>query len=478
MINSFKNKYNVVLIYTDQQRYDTIGALGNKIIKTPGMDRLVKEGTAFTQATTPSPDCKPARWSLLTGQWPKSHRCFSDQHLGPGQVFNLTLLLQQTGYITGLIGKSNSFLSKEDIIYFNENPKAGSKAATLLRTKWLEEKGREFPFLGKKPIKGGIQADPDFAKTEAAINFVKLAKDDPFFLWLSYDHPHPPYYISEPYFSMYKNADIRKPIVETKQQAKTKPFRQSFHRQNNDKILSLTEDDIVFMQHVYYGMISFVDREIGRFIDVLESMHLLDQTLIILMSDHGDYLGDYGMISKGPGLHDCLIKTPLIMRHPDTVPMDNINEELVSHVDIMPTVLDYAGKSIPDTVEGINLTPYIQGKKSGLREYVFSEFGCPEEPYDAERLSKEEIKPGDYHSPENKNLPWEDNPVSVAGRVRMIKNQDWKLVEEADGTKELYDLKNDPDELGNLYGSKKCTKIQSEMQNNLDKWKKDLADNQ
>lgn len=457
-------------------RHDTIGALGNDVIKTPGIDRLVREGTTFSQATTPCPVCMPARWSLHTGQWSTTHKCYSNHHPGPAQAYNLPLMMRRAGYLTGLIGKNHSFLSSDDVLYFDEHPKPSNKHTAKIRKQWIEEKAsKEFPRLCREPVPGGIQADPDFAKTEAAIRFVKQAKDSPFFLWLSYHHPHTPYYVPAPFFSMYKDADIPKPVKEDDLQAAGKPFRQQFHQQNNDAILPYDEETVMFMRRVYYGQISMLDREIKGFIDFLESKKILDNTLIIFMSDHGDYMGDHGLMTKSPSLYDCLVRTPLIMRYPAKIPMAQVTDELASHVDIMPTILDMIGVKKPDTVQGKNLLPYIQKKETGLREYVFSEYGCPGEAYTPERLEAEGISPGDFTNPNIDNIPWEGNPVSLSGRIRMIKNQHWKLVEETSGPGELYDLDNDPNELVNLFDKPEHAKIQRELQAKLNGWKASLT---
>lgn len=99
---------NILLIYTDQQRFDTIGALGNPVIRTPNLDRLVTEGVAFTHATTPCPVCMPARWSLHAGQWTTTHRCYSNHHPGLRPSTALPTMLCRAGYRVGLVGKNHS----------------------------------------------------------------------------------------------------------------------------------------------------------------------------------------------------------------------------------------------------------------------------------------------------------------------------------------------------------------------------------
>ena len=122
-------KTNILLIYTDQQRYDTICSLGNSVIETPNLDRLVSEGVAFTNATTPCPVCMPARWSLHTSQWTTTHRCYSNHHPGPRPSFDLPSILRNAGYRTALVGKNHSFLKPEDMDIWVPNPKLADAKA-------------------------------------------------------------------------------------------------------------------------------------------------------------------------------------------------------------------------------------------------------------------------------------------------------------------------------------------------------------
>ena len=115
-------KPDIILIFTDQQRYDTIAALGNKNIFTPNLDRLVRSGVSFVNATTPCPVCMPARWSLFSGKWVTNHKCESNHHRGELPSFNLPGLMRQNGYITAMFGKNHSFLTSEDWDIFDENP--------------------------------------------------------------------------------------------------------------------------------------------------------------------------------------------------------------------------------------------------------------------------------------------------------------------------------------------------------------------
>lgn len=454
-------------------RYDTIHALGNEDIITPNIDKLVREGVSFTQTTTPSPVCMPARCSLHSGQWTTTHKCYSNHHRGIKVEENLPSILKKSGYKTALIGKNHSFLEASDMDYFNEYPSYNNPKAAKERYNWLKNiKEPKEARLCFEPAAGGIEGDSDYAKTDDAIKFVENCEDSPFFLWLSYLHPHTPYHVPEPYFSMYKDDVLGKPLVE--ENLNQKPFRQKFHKMNNDAIMPFNHETILHMRKVYCGQVSFLDSEIGRFLEGLSKKGIEENTFIIFMSDHGDYMGEHSMITKSPSLYDCLVRTPLILKWPKNIKENQQSEELASHIDIMPTILEAAKCDCPKAVQGESLLPYAKGEKQNLRDFVFSEYGTPGKPYSEKRAWEEGIKPGDFLNPFGDPIPWEGNPVSLSGRIRMIKNKEWKLVEEEGGTNELYNLKNDPAELKNLYEHPKYKSTAQNLLKKLSQWKATL----
>lgn len=473
---------NILLIYADQQRYDTIGALGNDVIHTPNLDRLAAEGVAFTHATTPSPVCMPARWSLHAGQWTTTHRCYSNHHPGLRPATDLPRVLREAGYSVGLSGKNHSFLQPSEFDFWEERPLPLDDSAYRVRQTWINEVQRtQYPRLAEEPVPGGVSADPARAKTDAAMRFLDsfCGGDRPFFLWLSYVHPHTPYMVPEPYFSMYRNAPIPEPVVEAEGlRASGKPYRQVFHQRNNDAILPFTRQQVMTMRQVYYGQISLLDAEVGRLLDYLDERGLTEDTLIVFTSDHGDYMGDHGLLTKSPALYDCLVRVPLIVRWPRYVDENRQDDRFASHVDLMPTFAAAAGVSRPEQAQGTDLLPYLRdgGTGGAIRPAAYSEYGLPGLPYDEERIAMstgfDRIR---FVNPMNDLLPWEGNPVSLAGRMRMVRTHEWKYVEETEGTCELYDLINDPHELTNLWGQPAHTEAQSELENRLCAWKQAIS---
>jgi arylsulfatase A-like enzyme len=313
------------------------------------------------------------------------------------------------------------------------------------------------PRLCEEAVPGGLEADGMHLRTNDALRFLDSARGAPFFLFVSYLYPHTPYHVPEPWFSRYINRDLGQPAVEPRGlEAAGKPFRQVFHRRNNDAILPFTPEQTRVMRSVYYGMISLVDGEIGRLLRHLDDRGLVRNTLVVFTSDHGDYMGDHGLHTKSPALYDCLVRVPFIVRWPGMADAGRRDPRFVSHVDLLPTVAAVSGAAAPTQAQGVNLLPSLRdgGRGPAIRDAAFSEYGVPGQPYDQRRLEAEGLAGKKYSNPNQAALPWEGNPVSLAGRIRMLRTREWKFVEEQGGTDELYDLERDPGELQNLAGSR------------------------
>lgn len=459
---------NILLIYTDQQRADTIHALGAHWMVTPNLDRLCEEGTAFVNATTPSPVCMPARWSLHTGQWPSRHRCYSNHHPGPRPSFSLPALLRGRGYRTALIGKNHSFLGPADWDVFDTAPERSAlrqPGSGVARSERSDAENSDAQALAARrdalsdPIygrlypagaPGGLRGDPELYKTEAALRFIDDSKEEPFFLWLSYLNPHTPYVAVQQFLDLYANREIPEPVVEPAGLAAAgKPFRQVFHQRNNDAVMPFDHDTVMQMRRVYYAMVSLIDSEVGRISDHLDQLGLTDRTFIIFTSDHGDYMGDHGLITKSPALYDCLVRVPFIVRQPGVIADGERRCDLVSHIDILPTLVHLAGGAVPDGVQGKD---FLDRRGLELRPAAYCEYGIPGLPYDQWAIEQAGYSGQTFTNPGDDRLPWEGNPVSLSGPIGMIRTDRWKLIQEPGGTDELYDLENDPHELVNLAG--------------------------
>jgi hypothetical protein len=196
----------------------------------------------------------------------------------------------------------------------------------------------------------------------------------------------------------------------------------------------------------------------------------------VFTSDHGDYMGDHGLITKSPALYDCLVRVPMIFRWKGWIDENRLDHRFASTVDMMPTLLAAAGLENPESVQGKNLLPCLKdgGNGAAIREAAFSEYGIPGIPYNEERIKVEGLEGKRFSNPGNCYIPWEGNPISLAGRIRMIRTDQWKFIEEEGGVCELYDLEKDSYELRNLWNALGYEEIQKELQYKLEEWKSTL----
>jgi arylsulfatase A-like enzyme len=350
-----------------------------------------------------------------------------------------------------LIGKNHSYLSADEFDEFDTAPersaaRSAAEPALRARERAVEEDGdgRLYP----KAAPGGRAGDPETYKTDAALRFLSDDDERPFFLWLSYLNPHTPYVAAERWFDVYRDRPVPEPAVEAEGLAAAgKPFRQIYHQENNDAILPFDRETTMTMRRVYYAMVSVIDEEIGRILEYLDKSGRREDTLIVFTSDHGDYMGDHGLLTKSPALYDCLVRVPFILSYPGVLPSGERRDDFVSHVDLLPTLAALSGCSVPAAVHGRDFLKYSGDE---LRPVAYAEYGIPGRPYDQWSYRQSGYVGRPFRNPGDDRLPWEGNPVSLSGRIRMIRSHRHKLVIEEEGTNELYDLENDPDELVNL----------------------------
>jgi choline-sulfatase len=363
---------NILLIFTDQQRADTIHAAGNPIIKTPHLDRLVREGVLFNSAYTPSPVCVSARCSLIYGLYPHNTGCFDNGYPMPNDKPSLMDLLSKEGYRTHGIGK----------MHFSPDPQALRGFQTRehqeeLRgrvegddyLKFLHANGFEHVYdpFGQR---GEMYYIPQPAQMPAklhstnwvgdrAVEFIRSAdRSRPFFLWASFIHPHPPFSPPTPWNKLYRAALMPLP----KRPADCETLHTYMNRyQNRYKYRDSGIDNNLLrvMKAYYYACISFIDFQIGRMLEALEKTGRLEDTLIIFTSDHGEFLGDYNCFGKRSML-DAAARIPMIVRYPERFDSGRICDTPVSLVDVMPTMLAAAGIDLRDyRLDGLDLAEAV-----------------------------------------------------------------------------------------------------------------------
>ena len=424
-----RNRPNIVQIVTDQQHPDLIGALGRLPVQTPQLDRLCREGTAFTRAYTPCPLCTPARASLLTGQYPTTHGAWTIGTSLDQDALSLPRLLESSGYHTGIIGKSHlrpchdpaSFEALPHIRnwdYFKSwrGPWYGFDEARMSigHTNeahaygmhfglWLRDKGipPEPPYFASPEDADnyeayGTWALPDACHSGAWIveeteGFIKrhLAKREgkPFYLSLNFPDPHLPFRVSEPWRRMYD--DVALPPPRRRQaEERGKPaiygatldgslnqrgWNERFFVPNQfagqQTTVAWTHEETEKWQ-IYLGMTSLLDSQVGKILELLDRHSLAGNTLLVFTSDHGDYMGHHWLWSKGGSHYDEAVRVPFIVRWPGRVPAGEVSEALQSLVDLPATFMSAAGLAPHPAMEGVDQNPTWKTPARAVREHV------------------------------------------------------------------------------------------------------------
>lgn len=351
---------NILLITTDQQRFDTIGASGYPHMITPNLDRLAHEGCNCINAYSPNPVCLPARHNIITGLSAKYHtfddNYFDDSHQIPYQLPTFAQCLSDQGYDTIAIGKMhfqpyrrhNGF---HRLHLMDEIPRFREDDDYAL---YLKENGYEHlqsvhgvrHLLYMQPQQSLVK-DEDHGSSWVATETIKYletkSKNKPFMIWAGFIAPHPPFDVPASYADLYKGKDIPEP-----HQSKT-PI--STLAEENKNIADYpNHETLMRARELYCSAISFVDKNVGRILDKLEEMGELDNTFIVFTSDHGEMLGDMGTYQKFLP-YDGSSKIPMILRWPSRIQPGTIKEDFVDLNDLFPTFLDVAGIPYPGNIK-------------------------------------------------------------------------------------------------------------------------------
>ena len=472
---------NIVIIMTDQQRADISAREGFPLDTTPSLDNLARQGTWFNRAHTVMPACLPARVSMLTGRFPSATKARTN-HNGPDAVYETDLIdvLTDQGYSTGLCGKNHSHLSADRLDYWFELGHSGQYTPYLS----LEEQeqnndsrtNQEKAFdeylyslehrAAMEPSPFPLETQCPYRAVSAAMDWIDTLEAQPFFLWLSFPEPHNPYQVPEPYYSMFPPESLP-PNRADKRALDGKGFKFQWTRQIGEVAFPDYEEQLPRARANYLGMLRLIDDQVKRFVDYLEVKGLRDDTILIVLSDHGDFVGEYGLMRKGPELPEVLSRIPFVVTGPGIQQLTEPHPAHISLFDIMPTLCDMLGVEIPHGVQGRSLWPLLSGQEYPDEEfasiYVEHGFGglhyTPDDNFDP---TKDGLTPGVRFD--------ELNGWSQSGKKRMIRRGEWKLVFDMQGNGQLYNLEEDPIELFNLFGTPACVQIERQLLADLLAW--------
>ena len=395
---------NIVLIYTDQQRFDSIKANGNEFAITPNLDHLIKEGVNFDNYYVNNPVCMPSRMCMLTGKYP------SQLHIGdngiplPENEKTIANYLKQYDYNCSQIGKLH-FLPHTNRVHTDSHPHYGFDSLIIsdepgcyddAYIKWVESQDASqvqkvrvglpseakqygHPVYSTKPrsphqpyvFEGKNNLTHSCFVKEEVCQYISNHKNNkqPFFVIAGFYAPHAPINPPKKYLDMY---DISKMPLPSRSKADNQLMEKLLGKGWFDKLDNIEDKKWQQIYASYLALTTHVDDCIG---DILKEVKdIEEETLIIFTSDHGEYLGDHGRVHKGMPGHDCIINVPLIMKYKGKIEPAKHIHELCEAVDIVPTILDYAGIQIPEYLKGISLKPIIEGSSQKTKEAIIVEY--------------------------------------------------------------------------------------------------------
>ena len=454
---------NILWICTDQQRYDTINALGYDHVDTPVVDSLVAEGVAFTRAYCQSPICTPSRASFLTGQYASAvHINANGLEFFPSHPQLVTKMLADAGYDCGLIGKlhlASAYRRIEPRIddgyrywEYSHAPRDDWPEGHGYAD-WVREKGEVLGELMKQHPTG---LPAEFHQTtwcaEKTIEFMREEREEPWLASVNIYDPHPPFNPPPTYREMFDPADMPGPLFQESDLAQQQKlvdidFQSIGCRPDQLDIRDpLHKDretpgaDARVLQAAYCAMIKQIDDQVGRILEALADTGQRENTVVIFTSDHGETLGDHGLIQKGCRFYEGLVRVPLIFSWPGHIAQGLVRDDLVELTDKAPTLLELAGMEVPEQMTGRSLLPILRGERNEPhRDFVRCEY------YDA--------------------LDETDHSFAT-----MYRDERYKLVlYHGHDLGELYDLEEDPGEFENMWDEPEAQPLKLDlMQNSFD----------
>lgn len=457
---------NFVVMVADQLRADDLPMFRpDAPTRVPHLQRMASEGLAFSEVFGQHSVCSPSRVSYLSGLYPHVHGHRTLEHLLGPEDPNFLKCFKEQGYHTAIAGVRGDTFA----------PGATERSAHQYGFLPGENRQVFFDFMHRREpsedamarahyhgLRSQAQADKDFDETvvQAAEHWLKKPPAEPWLLYVPLIFPHPPFTVEEPWFSMYERDRMAPPRQASGAQAR---YVQALHQLHGwDR---LTPDNWNELRAVYLGMVSRLDAHVGRLLDAASPF--AQDTVFVFFSDHGEYLGDYGLVEKWPsGLHECLTRIPLLMSGPQLAKAGTC-QALIELIDVFPTLLDLAGIASTHPHFGQSFRPCLSEPDRPHRREVFSEggFTVQEAPFfETSRF------PYDLKSALQKS-----DPESV-GKAVCIRTAQWTYVWRLYEAAELYDRLSDPHEQHNLAGQAPYAAVERQLKDQVLAWLVQTAD--
>lgn len=427
-----ENRPNILLITFDQMRWDCFGAAGHPIIKTPNLDRVAREGALFTRAFAQCPQCVPSRTTIHTGRYPHTHRVESNLFELPDTEPTLARLLGRAGYEVLCAGE-RPFAPRNVMGGFTRSIATGREHGELLRQYGFSAaKKPDGPFQAA-PVPWPLEIDENTFFTERVTQYLRQSHHGPFFLHINYRRPHHPFDPPKPYDTLYRGAKFpESPAKRGELDNKPPQQRRALRNTAGFDLSTLTPADLQLVKEYYAGMITLCDDSLGEILKALDETGMSANTLLVVCADHGEMLGDHGLLFKAGYMYEGVVRVPLVIRHPGRIQPNTRIDALVELADLAPTVLESAAIASPGA-QGKSLWPLLRRDPNYRhKDAVYSEFAD----------------------------------------IKMIRTLTHKLVYYPNAAHgELYDLVADSNELSNRYDDPALAGVRRELTHRLLDWR-------
>ncbi len=456
---------NIILMITDQQRCDTIRGWGFPYMETPNLDRLIAEGTAFTNCFITAPSCVPSRASLFTGHYPHPTGILKN---GDTWRHSWVEALAESGYYCVNIGKMHT-VPFETPLGFDERYVVENKDRYLEGRYYFDEWDKAMHARGLvKQQRELYRERADYGERLGAFEWelpeemhsdifvggmaawwleTKPKLTQPLFMEIGFPGPHPPYDPVPRYAEPYMARHLPLPEVTEEDLAGQPSVFTAMRRHNaevdHDSIVHLlnpTREQLKRQRAYYLANVTMIDEQVGRILETLDARGYLDNAVVIFTSDHGDCLGDHGHSQKWT-MYDIITRVPAIVWAPGRLSGGRTIDGLCQMMDLGPTILDLAEVPVPETMEATSLLPALEGDAWSGRDYVFAEHG-------------------------------RDGILRETEFMTMVRSRDWKLVHFLNAAEgQLFDLANDPGEIHNLWDDAAAAEKKHELLDVLREWR-------
>jgi len=474
-IRAGKRKPNLLFIWTDEQRADTMAAYGNTKIHAPNLNKLAAESVVFERAYVTQPVCTPNRAAVMTGLWPHTSGCIKNNIPLPADVPCLPEMLSDPDYRTAYMGKWHlgdeifaqhgfqEWISIEDgysphYSAGRDRNKRSDYHHFLVEHGYQPDSRGKFSrgFAARRPIE---HCKPKFLELEAC-DFLRRHCDEPFMLYINFLEPHMPFF--GPLDDEHDPEQVDLPANFSDPLEENEPLRYRVKRESCQEKYGKDEKALRSLIAKYWGLVTQVDRSVGAILDTLENLGLAENTIVVYTSDHGDMMGSHNLVTKSV-MYEEAVRIPWLMRIPQLGMRQRVIANPVSQIDMVPTLLELLGCDRDARLDGRSLLPLIKTDRTD-RDHVYIQWNP-----NSGAIS---VKKGGTKLAGKEELKRVENESSRA----VISPDGWKLCLSDVDKCQLFNLNEDPGETTNLFDSGRYKDVIARLTKKIHQWQETIAD--